>query len=263
MINLDGAVVIVTGSASGTGAATALCVADKGAHVVVNYSRSKEKAEEVANSCSQLGAEVLVQKANVANDEDCRLLAKVALDRWGKIDGLVNNAGTTQFCPHHDLEGLSAADFQKIYGVNTIGPFQMVRAVAATMQERGTGAVVNVSSVAGTQSIGSSLAYIGSKAALNSITIALARTLGPEIKINAVCPGYIESGWHRRGIGEKATDRMVEAMKKNTPLQAISSPKDIADTIVWLLEGAPNITGELFTVDAGMGLLRGGLPARQ
>ena len=139
----------------------------------------------------------------------------------------------------------------------------MVRAVAPTMQERGKGAVVNVSSVAGTQSIGSSLAYIGSKGALNAITIALARTLGPEIKVNAVCPGYIESGWHRRGIGEKATERMVEAMKKNTPLQTISSPKDIADTIVWLLEGAPNITGELFTVDAGMGLLRGGLPARQ
>ena len=206
---------------------------------------------------------MLVQKADVAKDEDCRLLAKVSLDQWGKIDGLVNNAGTTQFCPHHDLEGLSAEDFQKIYGVNTIGPFQMVRAVAPTMQERGKGAVVNVSSVAGTQSIGSSLAYIGSKGALNAITIALARTLGPEIKVNAVCPGYIESGWHRRGIGEKATERMVEAMKKNTPLQTISSPKDIADTIVWLLEGAPNITGELFTVDAGMGLLRGGLPARQ
>jgi 3-oxoacyl-[acyl-carrier protein] reductase len=263
MIKLDGAVVIVTGSASGTGAATALCLAEKGAHVVVNYSRSKEKAEEVASSCSQLGAEVVVQKADVANDRDCRLLAQVALDRWGKIDGLVNNAGTTQFCPHHDLEGLSAADFQRIYGVNTIGPFQMVRAVAPTMQKSGKGAVVNVSSVAGTQSIGSSLAYVGSKGALNAITVALARTLGPEIKVNAVCPGYIESGWHRRGIGEEATDHMVEAMKKTSPLQAISSPKDIADTIVWLLEGAPNITGELFTVDAGMGLLRGGLPAKQ
>ena len=263
MIDLDGAVVIVTGSASGTGAATALCLAEKLANVVINYSRSKEKAEEVASSCSKFGVEVLVQKADVSNDGDCRLLAKVALDKWGKIDGLVNNAGTTQFCPHYDLDGLSGEDFQRIYSVNTIGPFQMIRAVAPAMKESGCGAVVNVSSVAGTQSIGSSLAYVGSKGALNAITVALARTLGPEIKVNAVCPGYIESGWHRRGIGEKATDRMVEAMKKTTPLQAISTPKDIADTVVWLLEGAPNITGELFTIDAGMGLLRGGLPARQ
>ena len=262
MINLDGGVVIVTGSASGSGAATARMLSGRGSKVVINYSRSAEKAKAVAEACRASGGEVILQQADVSKDEDCRLLAQVALDQWGRIDGLVNNAGTTQFCAHHDLEGLSAEDFQKIYAVNTIGAFQMVRAVAPHMESTGKGAIVNVSSVAGVYSIGSSLAYIGSKAALNAITVAMARALGPAIKINAVCPGYIESGWHRQAIGDDATDRMVSHIKKSTPLQAVNEPEDIASTVVWLLEGAPNITGELFTIDAGMGLLRGGMPAR-
>ena len=262
MINLDGGVVIVTGSASGSGAATARMLAERGSRVVVNYSRSAEKAESVAQACEASGGEVILQQADVSKDEDCRSLAQVAIERWGHIDGLVNNAGTTQFCAHHDLDGLSAEDFQEIYAVNTIGAFQMIRAVAPHMEAAGNGAVVNVSSVAGVYRIGSSLAYIGSKAALNAITVAMARALGPAIKINAVCPGYIESGWHRKAIGEEATDRMVAHIKASTPLQAVNTPEDIASTVVWLLEGAPNITGELFTIDAGMGLLRGGIPAR-
>ena len=262
MINLDGGVVIVTGSASGSGAATARMLAERGSRVVVNYSRSAEKAQSVAQACEASGGEVILQQADVSKDEDCRSLAQVAIERWGHIDGLVNNAGTTQFCAHHDLDGVSAEDFQEIYSVNTIGAFQMIRAVAPHMEAAGKGAVVNVSSVAGVYSIGSSLAYIGSKAALNAITVAMARALGPAIKINAVCPGYIESGWHRKAIGEEATDRMVAHIKASTPLQAVNTPEDIASTVVWLLEGAPNITGELFTIDAGMGLLRGGIPAR-
>ena len=262
MINLNGGVVIVTGSASGSGAATARMLVERGSKVVINYSRSVEKAESVAEACRESGGDVIVQRGDVSVDEDCRSLARAAVDRWGRIDGLVNNAGTTQFCAHHDLEGLSAADFQEIYAVNTIGAFQMVRAVAPHMEKTGVGAVVNVSSVAGVYSIGSSLAYIGSKGALNAITVAMARALGPAIKINAVCPGYIESGWHRKAIGEEATDRMVAHIKSSTPLQSVNTSEDIASTIVWLLEAAPNITGELITVDSGMGLLRGGMAAR-
>ena len=123
MIKMDGGVVIVTGSSSGSGAATARMLSERGTNVVINYSRSIEKAEAVAHSCTSFKGDVILQQGDVSRDEDCCALAQAAMDEWGRIDGLVNNAGTTQFCAHHDLDGLSADDFQKIYAVNTIGAY--------------------------------------------------------------------------------------------------------------------------------------------
>ncbi len=257
MIELAGAVVIVTGSTRGVGAAAARMLAERGARIVVNGSRSAEAAEAVAAECRGLGGEALVSMGDVADDAVCRGMAAAAMERWGRIDGLVNNAGTTVFRAHDDLEGLDAADFQRIYGVNAVGPFQAIRACAPHMKARGRGAVVNVSSVAGSYGLGSSLAYIGSKAALNMLTVALARALGPEISVNAVNPGFIAGDWLRNGMGAEAYERAKAALERTTPLRAVSRPEDIARNIVWLLEGAPNITGHLFHVDAGMGLMRG------
>lgn len=262
MIDLDGAVVIVTGSARGVGAATAELLAERGCKVVVNHTKSREQAEQVAETCRAAGGEALVCKANVADDADCRRMADDAMTKWGRIDGLVNNAGTTKFCAHGDLEGLDARDFQTVIGVNTVGPFQMIRAVAPHMKTRGRGAVVNVSSVAGTQAVGSSLAYVASKGGLNAMSIALARALGPEIKINVVCPGFIEGNWLREGMGSERYDAVKAHLETATPLMAVNKPSDVARTIVWLLSDAPNVTGEIITIDAGMGLLRGGRPAR-
>lgn len=262
MIDLDGAVVIVTGSARGVGAATAELLAERGCNVVVNHTKSREQAERVADACRAAGGDALVCKANVADDDDCRRMADEAMAKWGRIDGLVNNAGTTKFCDHADLEGLDARDFQTVIGVNTVGPFQMVRAVTPHMRARGRGAVVNVSSIAGNQAIGSSLAYVASKGGLNSMSIALARALGPEIKVNVVCPGFIEGTWLREGMGAERYDAVKAHLEKATPLKAVNKPTDVARTIVWLLSDAPNITGEIITIDAGMGLLRGGRPAR-
>ncbi len=261
MIELKGAVVVVTGSTRGVGAATARLLAERGARVVVNGSRSVDQAAAVADECRALGGEALVVQGNVSEDADCRRIASEAVDRWGGIDGLVNNAGTTVFRAHGDLEGLDAADFQRVYAVNTVGPFQMIRACAPHMKARGRGVVVNVSSVAGSYGVGSSLAYVGSKAALNMLTVSLARVLGPEIAVNAVNPGFIAGDWLRDGMGEENYDAVKETLEKTTPLRAVNRPEDIARNIVWLLEGAPNITGHLFHVDAGMGLIRGALPA--
>ncbi len=236
MIDLDGAVVIVTGSARGVGAATARMLAARGARVVVNYSKSRDEAEAVADEC-RVASEALVCQADVSLDEDCRRMVAGAVETWGQIDGLVNNAGTTVVRAHRDLDGLDAADFQHVYGVNTIGPFQMIRAVAPHMRARGRGAVVNVSSVAGVYGIGTSLAYVGSKAALNMLTVALARALGPA-----------------------RYDRVKEHLETNTPLRAVDAPEDVARTIVWPLEAAPNMTGEILTMDARMGLIRGNAP---
>ena len=256
-IKLDGAAVIVTGSARGLGAATAKLLAEQGCNVVINHTKSAAQAEAVADACRAAGAEAIVCQANVADDADCMRLAAAAMDTWGRIDGLVNNAGTTKFCAHDDLDGLSAADFQHVLGVNTIGPFQMVRAVAPRMKAQGRGSVVNISSVAGLQGIGSSLAYIASKGGLNMMTVALARALGPEIKVNAVCPGFIAGDWLRDGMGAERYDATKAHLEAETPLRAVNDPEDVAETVVFLIANAPNITGELITVDAGMGLLRG------
>ena len=215
MIELDGAVVIVTGSARGVGAATAGLLAERGCNVVINHTKSGEQAEQVADACRAAGGQALVCQANVAEDADCRRMADEAMTKWGRIDGLVNNAGTTKFCDHSNLEGLDATDFQNVIAVNTVGPFQMIRAVAPQMKTRGRGAVVNVSSVAGTQAVGSSLAYIASKGGLNSMSIALARALGPEIKVNTVCPGFIEGDWLREGMGPRTLRRGQSAFGKS------------------------------------------------
>ena len=179
----DGLCAIVTGSASGLGAATAAILAKGGARIVVNYSNSKAEAEATADLCRSAGAEVVVVQGDVSRDEDCKKIAAAAA-AWGRLDVLVNNAGTTKHVPHHDLDGLSAEDFQRIYAVNTIGPFQMIRAARAQLEAgaKASGlpsAVVNVSSVAGISGGGSSVAYAASKGALNTMTQSLARALAP------------------------------------------------------------------------------------
>src|SRR4029078_6377389 len=163
----DGLCAIVTGSASGLGAATAAMLAKGGARIVVNYSSSKAEAEATADLCRSAGAEVVVVQGDVSRDEDCKKIAAAAA-AWGGLDVLVNNAGTTKHVPHHDLDGLTAEDFQRIYAVNTIGPFQMIRAARAQLEAgaKASGkpsAVINFSSVAGISAGGSSVAYAASK----------------------------------------------------------------------------------------------------
>ncbi|HUX24307.1 MAG TPA: glucose 1-dehydrogenase [Burkholderiales bacterium] len=252
-MELKDAVCIVTGSASGIGAASAILLASKGARVVVNYSKSEEAARATLKACETAGGEALLVRADVAQDDDCRYLAASALDKWGRIDALVNNAGATKFAGHADLDALSAEDFQRIYAVNVVGAYQMVRACAPAMKQGGRGAVVNVSSIAGTNGMGSSIAYAASKGALNTLTMSLARVLGPEIRVNAVCPGMVDTKWLREGYGARYA--AVEARyRQGTPLGRPGTPEEVAAVIAWLIEGADLITGEAILVDSGMHL---------
>jgi NAD(P)-dependent dehydrogenase (short-subunit alcohol dehydrogenase family) len=248
---MDKKVAIVTGSSSGIGAATARLFAKNGYNVVVNFSRNPEPAEAVAEECRALGAEVLVLKANVAEDADCRALAKAVEEKWGRADALVNNAGTTKFVAAKDLDGLSAQDFHDIYSVNVIGAYQMIRAFALLMKKNPGAGIVNVSSVASVMGIGSSVAYMASKGALNAMTFGLARALGPEIRVNAVGPGMVETPWLQTGLGDQ-----YEARRQNyiatTPLAATIQPEDVADACYWLCAGAPKTTGEFILVDSGL-----------
>jgi len=244
----DGKTFVVTGSSSGVGAATALELARRGSAVVINYSQSATEAEETAQACIRAGGEAVVVRGDVAQDADCRRLAAAALDKWGRIDGLVNNAGTTKFASMRNLDALSAEDFHHVYSVNLVAAYQMIRACEAPLRTA-RGAVVNVSSIAGALGIGSSVAYACSKGALNTLTLALARALGPDIRVNAVLPGFIETRWLKRGLGDQYA-RAREAYCKHSALDATLTPEEVAASIVGLLE-SKKITGQLLAIDAG------------
>ena len=252
---LKGKVAIVTGSATGIGAGAALALAKAGAKVVVNYSKSEAEAKGTVDAVKKAGGEALLVQGNVAADADCRKIAKAALDSWGRIDILVNNAGTTKFASHEDLDALTAEDFAAIYAVNVIGPFQMIRAAAPALKKSGAGAVVNVSSVAGLSGVGSSVAYAASKGALNTMTLSLARALGPEVRVNAICPGYVATRWFVDRFGQERTDKISEDQAQTTPLKRAGMPDDIADAILFFcLPLSRHITGEFLAVDAGLHL---------
>ncbi|MDW8258398.1 MAG: SDR family oxidoreductase, partial [Gammaproteobacteria bacterium] len=182
----DRKVAIVTGSATGVGAAAAIMLAARGCNVVVNYTRSAQEAAQTAQACRDRGADVLLFQGDVADDANCQAMARGAFERWGRIDYLINNAAKTKANPYENLDGLSAEDFLEIYRVNVVGAYQMVRAVVPYMKKTGRGAIVNNSSIGGVTGIGSSIAYAASKAALNLMTQSLSLVLGPEIRINAI-----------------------------------------------------------------------------
>jgi 3-oxoacyl-[acyl-carrier protein] reductase len=241
---------IVTGAGTGVGAATAKWLAAHGFNVVVNYNRSAQDAETVVAACKAVGADALAVQGNVGEDADCRTLAKTAADRWGRIDALVNSAGTTQFTGMSDLEAINAADFERVFRTNTIAPFQMTRAAAAHMKDGG--AVVNISSMSALTANGSSYAYVTSKAALNTLTVAMARTLSPKIRVNAVLPGMIEGRWLKDGLGDAGYEKMKATWVNSAALGQVCTPEQVADVVGWLIVDAPLITGQLINVDAGM-----------
>jgi 3-oxoacyl-[acyl-carrier protein] reductase len=256
---MDGLRVVVTGSASGLGAASALKFATAGARLVINYASSNNEAEQTADLCRSAGAEVVVVQGDVSRDDDCKRIAAAA-ESWGGLDALVNNAGTTKHVDHTLLDQLSAEDFQRIYAVNTIGPFQMVRAArplleAGARQSERMSAVVNISSIAGITGMGSSLAYVASKGGLNAMTIALARALAPLIRVNAVCPGYIDTPWFEKGRGADGAKRVRDMVKQKVVLRVASGPQDIAGLVYFLASPqSGHMTGELVRMDAGMHL---------
>ena len=255
MVKLDGSVIIVTGSATGMGAATACVAASKGARVVINYTKSEAEAKETAQACKGLGSDAVLCQGNVADDADCRRMASVALERWGRIDGLVNNAGSSVFASASDLESLSGEDFLNIYAVNVVGAYQMIRAVTPTFRTQGGGAIVNVSSISAITGGGSSIAYAASKSALNTMTKALARSLAPEIRVNAVCPGPVPTRWWGEGLGEEGAQRLFESFERQVPLQEAPTAESVGETVVWLLEAAGHVTGETIMIDSGMHLI--------
>jgi 3-oxoacyl-[acyl-carrier protein] reductase len=253
-MELQGKAAVVTGSSVGVGRATALALAERGCAVTINYNRSQSEAEDAAGLCRDKGAKAIVVQADVSVDSDCRRLIMKAVDSFGHLDVLVNNAGVTEFIEFSDLEALTEDIWLKILRTNLLGNFFCSRAAVPHMQKAGEGVIVNVGSIAGILGHGSSIAYSASKAAVINMTKCFARTFGPEIRVNGIAPGAIDTRWLRKGLGKEAFEGLRESLVKTTPLEVMASANDVANAIIWMVEDARMMTGETIKFDGGQHL---------
>jgi 3-oxoacyl-[acyl-carrier protein] reductase len=237
-------VALVTGSATGAGRAIALRFAQNDYAVAVNYSRSETEARETFALIQKLGVPVIICKATVADDRQVRAMVDRCRDELGGLDVLVNNAGMTHFIPHTDLDALTDPIWDEIFQVNLKGAFYACRAAMPLLRQR-RGSIVNISSVAGLQGHGSSIPYAASKAAMNCMTQSLARAFAPEVRVNAVAPGPIQTRWL---IGR---EEHIEKAVAQTPMKRASTPDDIADAVWFLAAGTALVTGQILVVDGG------------
>jgi NAD(P)-dependent dehydrogenase (short-subunit alcohol dehydrogenase family) len=247
-------IAIVTGASSGLGRAICVELASRGAAVVVvNYASNRIGADETASMVSDCGAEALVVQGDVGDKQACAAIVQ-SVASHGRLDVLFNNAGVTTFANNHaDLDAVDADDFARIYRTNVIGAYQMIAAGRQLMEKASdTAAVVNTASLAGVTGIGSSVPYACSKGALLTMTLSLARALAPKIRVNAVCPGFIDTSWHSSDESEQTTEERRQAMAARMPLKVASTAEDIAASAVFLASpAARHITGESLLVDAG------------
>jgi len=237
-----GQVVAVTGSSSGIGAATARAFADAGASVLVNSARSVAEGEAVAASLP----DALYVQGDITEAGVPERLVSAAVDRWGRLDTLVNNAGTTALIPHHDLQAASVDVWRRIFEVNVFGTWAMSVAAMPALRDA-HGSIVNVASVAGVRPTGSSIPYAASKAALNHMTVLLAKVVGPEVRVNAVAPGLVDTPW------TEDWDVVREVVRQVAPMKRSGQPEDVADVILALARAA-YVTGQVVVVDGGLSI---------
>jgi 3-oxoacyl-[acyl-carrier protein] reductase len=240
-------VALITGGGTGIGRAVALRLSARGCRCVIIYSRSEREAEETVQAIQTAGGEALAIRADVSDQEAVDAMVSVALDSYGRIDYLVNSAGRTAFVPMEDLEGVTDEHWDSILGVNVLGNFRVTRACAAQLRAN-HGAVVNLASIAGAMGRGSSIPYCVSKAGIESLTKAFARVLAPEVRVNAVAPGIVETRW------VAGHEDHVQLQTEGTLLKRVCQADDVAELIVALIFDAGFVTGQTVTVDGGFTL---------
>ncbi len=240
---------LVTGSATGLGAAAAIALARAGHDVAVNYSRSEDAAKATAAACEAAGAKTLVIGCDVADDDGVGAMVAACRDAFGGLDVLVNNAGITSTTPFKDLDNMDFEDWDRVFSVNVRGLVQVTRACAPMLKEA-RGCIVNTASIVGLRPGPQPLAYSASKASVVSLTKTLALALGPEIRVNAVAPGWMEGEWMERMLGDNY-DRLMERRARMTPLQRCVTAEDVAESMLSLIDGNRFVTGEIVVVDGG------------
>jgi ketoreductase RED2 len=246
-MDLNEKVAIVTGSSSGIGEACARQLSAAGCRVVVNSRSSVEEGEGVAKSLD----DAIYVQADIADPAGARRVVDAAADQWGRLDVLVNNAGTTAFIPHHDVDAVTPDVWHRILDVNVIGTWLVTQAALPHLRADGGGCIVNMGSVAGVRQTGSSLPYAVSKAAVHHMTELIAAMAGPEVRANAVAPGLIDTPWTRGGYPNEVFD-LVAA---DTPAGRVGTPDDVAEVVLDVVR-AGYLTGQVVLVDGGMALRR-------
>ena len=242
-------VALITGAASGIGRATAVALADASFDVVINYSRSESAARETAKLAEDKGAKTLLFRADVSDDPWVRKMLTAVEQDFGRLDALINNAGTTTEIKPQDFDSLTAEEWDRVFAVNVRGVFQVTRAAVPMLKKAG-GSIVNTASIVGLRPGPQPLPYAASKAAVVSLTKLLALNLGPEIRVNAVAPGWMEGEWMARMLKDKYEDLMARRAK-NTPLRRCVTAEDVAEVIVNLIISNRLVNGEVVVVDGG------------
>lgn len=249
-MNLEGKAAIVTGAAVSVGRAVALDLARRGVAVAVNYSRSVADAEQTAAECEKLGVRAICVQADVGHDDQVRAMAEKAVEAFGRLDVLVNNAGVTRFIDHADMEKVGEDDWDYIFRTNVWGTFVCTRAAVPALRRDGGGVVINLSSVAGVYGTGSSVPYCASKAAINNMTVTLARALAPDIRVNAVAPGFVDTRWWSE---REHADAIKEFAAAAAPLKKVCRAEDVSKVVMDLVS-SDMMTGQVVVVDGGIGI---------
>jgi len=243
-------VALVTGASRGIGRSAALELARHGFDVAINYGRSREAAEKVSDEVQALGARTVVCQADVSDEPAVlRMIAELKI-AFGRLDALVNNAGTTISTPPADLEGLSMDDWDRVFAVNVRGTFQVTRACLPLLRESDRAAIVNLASIVGLRPGPQPFPYAASKAAVVNLTKTLAGALGPKIRVNAVAPGWMVGEWMEEALGDNYQG-LMERRAKMTPLKRNVTPDEVAITIASLITSNPFVNGEVIVIDGG------------
>jgi 3-oxoacyl-[acyl-carrier protein] reductase len=243
-------VALITGASRGVGRATALALAKLGCPVAVNFRSSQNEAEDTWRAVQAEGAPSALIQGDTASDADCRKLVAETIRAFGRLDIVINNAATTRFVAHDQMEALDQELWDRIFAVNVRGPFQIVRAARTHLEQSPNAHVINITSIAGINGNGSSIPYCASKAAMINMTQSLARALAPQVQVNSVAPGFIETKWTADGLGTNY-DAALEKHRENSAMKTVCQPEDVADAVMSLLTGSKLVTGQTLVCDAG------------
>ncbi len=241
---------LVTGSATGIGRSAAIALAQHGYDVVVNYSRSEAAAKMTAQEAQAAGARTLLYRCDVSDDASVRAMLGAAEKEFGRLDVLINNAGTTVDLEPKNFDGMTVEAWNRVFNVNVLGLFLVTRAAVPLLKKSPNGCIVNTCSIAGLRPSAQPLPYAASKAAVANLTKTLANALGPQIRVNAVAPGWIEGEWMKRTLAGNYEGLMARRAKY-TPLKRCCTEEDVADSMLSLILHNRFVTGEIIIVDGG------------